>query len=92
MIGDIYVFISPAYLFAFVIASVYGLMFFIVMGQGWKQLIAFWVAAVVGFMIGQSVAETMGLGLFNIGKLNFVEGTIASALGLIAMRAWVLAH
>jgi hypothetical protein len=89
MIGDILVFVSPAYILAVVIASIYGLAFFVFLGQGWKQMLVFWVTAVAGFLIGQAIAQSAGLRLFNIGSLNLVEGSIASAFALIAVRAWV---
>ena len=92
MIGDTEIFIAPAYVLAFFVSSAYGLGFFLFLGHGWKQLLLFWVAAVAGFLIGQEIAKTIGLGLFNIGAMNLVEGTVASALGLIAARAWVRAR
>jgi hypothetical protein len=88
MIGDVQVFIAPAYVLAFFTASVYGLGFFLFLGRGWKQILLFWVAAVAGFFIGQEIAKAVGLRLFNIGAMNLVEGTVASALGLIAARTW----
>ena len=89
MIGDIFIFVSPAYVLAFVIASVYGLAFFVFLGHGWRQMLMFWVAAVSGFLLGQAIAQSTGVRLFNIGSLSLVEGSIASALALIAIRVWV---
>jgi len=85
---DLLIYVSPAYVLAFFIASAYGLVFFIFWGQGWRQMFLFWGVAVVAFLIGQAIAKAVGLGLFNIGAVNLVEGIVASTLGLIAARAW----
>ncbi len=88
MIDDLLIFISPAFVLTFFIASAYGLVFFLFFGQGWQQLFLFWGTSLVGFFIGQGIAKAIGLGMFNIGAVNLVEGSLASALGLIAARAW----
>lgn len=80
--------VSPAYVLAFLIASIYGLGFFLLFGQGWRQLALFWGVALAGFFIGQTIAKTIGLALFNIGAVHVAEGTLGSGLGLIAARAW----
>jgi hypothetical protein len=85
---DALILVSPAYVLGFCIASIYGLLFFLFFGQGWQKLFLFWGTAVIGFFIGQAIAKAIGLALFNIGAVNVVEGTLGSALGLIAARAW----
>ena len=85
---DFTIFVSPAYVLAFFIASTYGLAFFLFLGQGWRQLFLFWGVAVAAFLIGQGIAKTVGLHLFNIGSVHLVEGIVGSTLGLIAARAW----
>jgi hypothetical protein len=85
---DFLIFVSPAYVLALFIASAYGLVFFLFLGQGWRQLFLFWGVAVAAFLIGQGIARTVGLSLFNIGAVNLVEGIVASTLGLIAARTW----
>ncbi len=76
------------YLFAFVLASIYGLGFYLLVGQGWLRLAFYWLVAVAGFLLGQAIASAVGLALFNIGETNVVEGTLVSGLGLLAVHAW----
>lgn len=85
---DFLILVSPAYVLAFLIASIYGLGFFLLLGQGWRQLALYWGIAAVGFFIGQAIAKTIGLALFNIGAVHLAEGTLGSALSLLAARAW----
>lgn len=88
MFDDMQVYVSPAYVLAFVIASAYGLGFFLFLGHGWRQMFLFWGVAVGAFLVGQAIARAVGLALFDIGAVHLVEGTVASALGLFAARAW----
>ncbi len=85
---DVLILISPAYVLTFLIASIYGLGFFLLFGQGWRQLALFWGIAIAGFFVGQAIARAIGLALFNIGAVNLAEGTLGSGLGLIAVRTW----
>jgi hypothetical protein len=43
---------SPAFVFALVLASLYGLMFYAVVGHGWGQLVLYWLVSVLGFFSG----------------------------------------
>ncbi len=78
----------PPLLLAFVIASLYGLVFYLIFGKGWARLGLYWVAGVAGFGIGQWLASLIGIALLNIGPVNLVEGTLVSWASLFAVRAW----
>jgi hypothetical protein len=78
----------PSLVFGFILASLYGLVFFIFFGRGWWRLIFYWLASVVGFFLGHWAAGLLGLAIFNIGELRVIEGTIVSGLGLLTLRVW----
>ncbi len=79
----------PSFLvLGFVLASIYGLVFFIFFGHGWWRLLFYWFVGVAGFFAGQGVASVLGLALFNIGDLSLVEGTVVSVASLVAVRVW----
>ncbi len=80
--------ISPAIVLAFIIASLYGLVFYLVFGRGWLRLGLYWLVGVVGFAVGQWLGSLVGLALLNIGSVNLVEGTLLSWVSLFAVRAW----
>jgi gas vesicle protein len=71
-----------------VLASIYGLGFFLIFGQGGLRLLLYWFVSVAGFFVGQMLALFLGLSLMTIGDLNLVEGTVASLASLFAIRAW----
>lgn len=71
---------SPAIVLGWVLASFYGLGFYVLWGYGWLRLIGYWAAGVAGFFLGHALASLVGLGLFDIGELHVVEATIVSWL------------
>lgn len=79
--------ISPAFALGFVIASLYGLLFYIMFGRGWLRLLIYWLVGLVGFALGQWLGSSIGLALFNIGSVNFVEGTVVCWFSLFAVSA-----
>lgn len=79
---------TPAIVFAFVLSSLYGLVFYAIFGHGWLRLVFYWLIGVLGFFLGQGIARLVGLAVFNVGEVNLVEGTLVSWLGLLAFRAW----
>jgi hypothetical protein len=80
--------LHPSSVLGFLLASVYGLVFYLFFGHGWRRLAFYWVIGVVGFFLGQGLANLVGLAIFNIGEMNLVEGTLGSWLCLLAARAW----
>ena len=80
--------IPPALVLAFVIASLYGVLFYLIFGQGWLHLALYWSVGVLGFAVGQWLGNLFGIGLLNVGSINLVEGTLVSWFGLFAIRAW----
>ena len=79
---------SASFVFGFVLASLYGLVFFVIFGHGWLRLILCWVVSVAGFFLGQWFTNVIGLAIFPIGELNVIEATIVSWLLLGAIRVW----
>ena len=79
---------SPAVVLAFIVASLYGLVFYLLFGRGWLGLGLYWLVGVAGFAVGQWLGTLAGIALFNIGPVNLVEGTLVSWASLFAVRAW----
>jgi hypothetical protein len=79
---------SPSIFLAFILASLYGFVFYLIFGHGWLRLAFYWVVSVAGFFIGQWVANLVGLAIFNVGEMNLVEGTLVCWLCLFAAKTW----
>lgn len=80
--------VPPSLVLSLIISSLYGVVFYLIFGQGWAQLVLYWITGTVGFAAGELIAQGIGLALFNIGDVNLVEGTLVSWLSLIVLRAW----
>ncbi len=80
--------IPPALVLSFVVSSLYAFVFYLIFGQGWAQLVLYWMVGVVGFVAGELIARAVGFVLFNIGDVSIVEGTLVSWLSLVVIRAW----
>ena len=76
----------PALLFSFLLASLWGVGFYLVFGRGWLALGVYWFAALVGFAVGEFVSRTLSFGLFPIGSVNVVEASVMSLILLFLTR------
>ncbi len=80
--------VTPSIVFAFVLASVYGLAFYLIFGHGWARLGLYWVSGVLGFFLGNWLASLLGLSLLTVGTVNPIEATVLSWASLFVARAW----
>jgi hypothetical protein len=76
----------PALLFSFLLASIYGLAFYLLFGRGWLALGVYWFAALAGFAVGEFVSQTVGFSLIPIGSVNVIEASVMSFLVLFLTR------
>ncbi len=73
-------FSSPVLLLSLVVATLYAAAFHLLRGKSWKQLFITWLAALVGFGVGQAVATLLSLGDPLIGELHLVAASVGSWL------------
>jgi len=77
---------TPALLFSVILASAYAAVFFVWQGQGLRDLVFFWLAAVVGFASGHLVGTLWGFVPWTIGQVHIIEASIVTVLFLIIAR------
>jgi uncharacterized membrane protein YeaQ/YmgE (transglycosylase-associated protein family) len=80
--------ISPTLILGFALSTLYSLVFFLVFGHGWLRFFFYWIVGIVGFILGQWIANLIGLSIFSIGELNLIEASVMSWVSLFAVRAW----
>ncbi len=80
--------LAPSIVFTLVLASLYGLLFYLVFGRGWARLGLYWLVGILGFVLGNWLGGIIGLSLLTIGPVNVVEGTLVCWAGLFVARAW----
>ncbi len=78
--------LSPSLALLFLLASINAVLFHLLWGRRMRELVLFWVAAVIGFTVGQLVAEALGFSFLTIGPLHLIEGTIGSWMGLFIAK------
>jgi len=76
----------PALVLSLIIATVYGLLFYLWQGRTLRDLFFFWLAAVVGFASGQVVGMLLDVSLWTVGQVRIAEGTLLSILFLVLAR------
>lgn len=80
-------FTLPTIALSILIASIIGIAFYLVFGRGWLRLAVYWLVAVFGFFVGQTLAALVHFSLLPIGSVNLLEGTAACLIALFVTRA-----
>jgi len=80
--------LSPALLLGFILSTIYAALFHLWGGRTVRDLLLYWIAAMVGFAIGHAVGVFTRIPLLEIGQLHVLEGSIGAFIGLIVARAW----
>lgn len=70
---------NPVHLFVFVIATMYGLGFHVIMGGNARRMVLFIVTSWLGFLLGQYVGGYLQIDLFRIGTVHFLPATVCAA-------------
>lgn len=77
---------TPALVLSIVLASLYAAVFFLWQGRGMRDLLFFWLAALVGFASGHLVGTLWGFIPWTIGQVHIIEATIVAILFLVIAR------
>lgn len=77
---------TPALILSFVLASTYAAVFHIWQGRGLRDLLFFWLAALIGFGTGQVVGQVWGFIPWTIGQIHLIEATVMAILFLVIAR------
>ena len=73
---------SPVFVFGFVLATMYGLAFHVLMGGAARRMVLFVATSWVGFLLGQYIGGFLALDLLRIGILHLLPAS-ASALAFL---------
>jgi len=69
---------GPLFVFAFIVATMIGAAFHLIIGGDARRLALFLLASWIGFAIGQFTTVTLGLELFTIGDLRMLGASIGA--------------
>jgi hypothetical protein len=79
-------FTSPLFLVASALATLWAAIFHLLFGRRIIDLLAHWFVALLGFAVGQAMAEVLGLRWLMVGQVHLLEGTAACWLAMLVAR------
>ncbi len=74
--------LNPVFIFAFVIATMIGLGFHVVMGGDARRMVLFVFTSWLGFLLGQYIGNYVDISLFKIGIVHLLPASV-TALALL---------
>jgi hypothetical protein len=77
---------NPPVVLGFILATLYGAAFHLLLGGDTRRLALFLLAGWLGFTLGQILGGTMGIRLFSIGSINTFSATLGAFLALAAIH------
>jgi len=67
---------TPAFVLSIVIASLCAGFVYLWRGRGARQGAAIWIAALLGFFLGQWIAGALGWDILRVGQVHLIEGIV----------------
>jgi len=80
---------TPALVLSLLLASAYAAVFHLWQGRRLRDLLFFWLAAMIGFASGQLAGQMLALIPWTIGQVRVVEGTLVAFL-FLAVARWIM--
>lgn len=77
---------SPSIVFSFILATLYGAAFHVVSGGDARRLALFLLASWLGFSLGHSFGEVVGMDFMDIGPLHMLAATVGAWVALTVAR------
>lgn len=79
-------FTSPMFLVSSALATLWAAMFHLLLGRKVVDLLLHWFIGLIGFGVGQAMAEVLGLRWLLVGQVHIIEGTLACWLAMLIAR------
>ncbi len=79
---------APSTVLSVVLATILAALFHLWRGVKAKELLLYWPVALLGFLVGQALANVMGNRLAMIGEVHLLEGSLL-ALAAMFVASWL---
>ena len=76
----------PGLVLSLVLASIYAAVFYLLLGRRPRDMLFFWLAAVVGFASGHVVGEVWGFIPWTLGQVHIIEASVLAIIFLLLAR------
>ncbi len=77
---------SPPIVFGFILATLYGALFHLIVGGDARRLALFLLAGWLGFLLGQMLGAAFNVQVLDIGSIHTLTATVGAWLALLAAR------
>jgi hypothetical protein len=77
---------SPPLVLSLLLASLYAGLFHVLWGRSARRLPLFWLLSLIGFGVGNALAEASGLALLSIGPVHVVGGSLGAWTSMALAR------
>ncbi len=75
---------GPTFTFGFILATLFGAVFHLIVGGDVRRLALFLLAGWLGFSLGQALGTMLGINIVSIGQMRVVAASLGSIVALIA--------
>jgi hypothetical protein len=76
----------PGLLLSVLLASIYAAIFYLLLGRRPRDLLFFWLAAVVGFASGHVVGQVWDFVPWTLGQVHIIEASLLAIVFLLMAR------
>jgi hypothetical protein len=76
----------PGLLLSLLLASIYAVVFYLFLGRRPRDLLFFWLAAVVGFASGHLVGQVWDFIPWTLGQVHIIEASVLAIVFLLLAR------
>ena len=79
-------FSSPMFPVISALATVWAMIFHLVAGKRWTDLILYWFVGLIGFAVGQAMADVLGIRWLLLGQVHLIEGSLGCWVAMLVAR------
>lgn len=77
---------SPVFLLGSTLATFWAALFYVVFGRRLLDLLLYWFVGIVGFMVGQAIADISGLHWLMLGQIHLIEATLGCWIAILVAQ------
>ena len=77
---------SPVFVLSSVLATCWASLFHLLFGKRLLDLLLFWFVWIVGFLVGQAMADIIGLRWLTLGQIHLVEATLGCWIAMLVAQ------
>lgn len=77
---------SPAVTFGFILATIYGTLFHLLVGGDIRRLALYLLAGWIGFAMGDLTGAMLNVTLFKTGQIHLLSATVGAWIALFSAR------